>query len=177
MGNYDNGKARENFCLNKMESILKSRFIYRPCDFKINGISHDDCASLYTHYYTFVACHPESIYAARFKKDIKEDDGFTVATKYSKFGILLDSRLLDELTIDEDTFCDKEVLIADNISIDEYGTGIYINPMTISDESYQALRSLIRKYGYSIDVIDVFDGAVVQALDEEQEKVKRLMML
>ena len=69
--NYNNGKSRYNFCLDKFESILQCRYIYRPCNFKKYGITHCDCANLYTYYFTFVACHPSSIYASRFKKNNK----------------------------------------------------------------------------------------------------------
>ena len=37
--------------------------------------------------------------------------GYVVATDYAKFGILLEPKLLDELAISDDTFCDKEIVI------------------------------------------------------------------
>ena len=175
--NYNNSKSRDSFCLDKLNSILKHRYIYRPCDFKKYGISHNDCANPYTYYFTFVGCHPDSLYADRFKKNIKDDNGYIVATRYSKFGVLLSERLLSELTINEDTFCDKEVLIEDNISIDEYGIGIYINPITIDENSYQTIGHLIKKYNYIFGIIDLFDGTIVQSLEEEKQKCKKIIKL
>lgn len=174
--NYDNRKSRESFCLDKLDSILRHRYIYRPCDFKKYGITHNDTANPYTHYFTFVACHPESIYATRFKKNINEDNGYTVATAYSKFGILLSPKLLDELTISDDTFCDKEIVIEDNISIDQYGVGIYINPIEIQEKSFQTIKNLIERYGYEFDIFSLFDSAVVSSLNEEREKIKKLSL-
>ena len=175
--NYNKQNSRDGFCLDKLDSILKCRYIYRPCDFKKNGITHGDWANLYTYYYTFVACHPESIYAARFKKDIEEDNGYKVATEYSKFGILLTPRLLDELTIDDDAFCDKEIPITENISIDQYGVGIYINPIRINEGVYQIIRNLIKKYNYDFNIINMFDGAVVKSFEEERTKTRELIRL
>ena len=175
--NYNKESSKDTFCLDKLDNILKCRYIYRPCDFKKNGVTHNDWANPYTYYYTFVACHPESIYASRFKKEIEEDNGYMVATEYSKFGILLTPRLLDELRIDDNAFCDKEILIADNISIDKYGVGIYINPIKMSEDSYQIISSLIKKYNYGFNIIDLFDGAIVESLEEEKAKIKKLIKL
>lgn len=172
--NYNNDKLRYDFCLDKLESILQCRYIYRPCDFKRNGITHDDCANLYTYYFTFAACHSDSIYAARFKKEIKDDNGYAVATDYAKFGILLDPKLLDELTISDDSFCDKEIVIEDNISIDKYGIAIYINPLYINEGMCQTIAKHLKKYNYNFNIISIIDGSIVKSIDEEQITVKTL---
>lgn len=172
--NYNNGKWRQDFCLDKLESILQYRYIYRPCDFKKYSITHNDCANPYTYYFTFAACHSDSIYASRFKKDIKDDDGYAVATDYAKFGILLEPKLLDELTISDDTFCDKEIVIEDNISIDKYGVAIYINPLYIDVEMCQMIARLLKKYNYTFDIINILDGSAIKSTDREQIIVKRL---
>ena len=174
--NYDNGKARENLCLEKLESILKSRYIYRPLEFKKNGITHTNTANHYTHFFTFVACHPKSVFAEKFKKNLDEDNGYTVATAYSKYGLLLSPKLLDELTISDVVFCDKEIVLEDNISLDKYGVGIYINPMEIQDESFGIIKQLIEKYGYDYDIISIFDSAIVESLEEEREKINKLSL-
>lgn len=172
--NYNNDKFRQNFCLDKLESILQHRYIYRPCDFEKNSIAHNDCANLYTYYLTFVACHPESIYASRFKKKIEDDNGYTVATEYAKFGILIDPKLLDELPISDDTFCDKEIVIEDNISIDKYGVAIYINPLYINEEMCQTISKLLKKYNYTFNIINIPDGTIVKSITEEQTTGKTL---
>lgn len=175
--NYGEERSRDDLCLDKLDSILKFRYIYRPCDFKKNGIIHNDTANIYTCHFTFVACHPESIYASRFRKDIKEDNGYMVATEYSKFGILLDPKLLEELSIYHKTFCDKEIVIIDNISIDKYGVAIYINPIKVSENSFQRIRNFIKKYNYDFNIINLFDGTIVESIDEEKEKIKKLIKL
>ncbi len=167
-------KSRDSFCLEKFDSILKHGFIYRPCDFKNNNISHTDFANMYTYYFTFVGCHPDSIYAKKFTKNIKDDNGYTVATKYSKFGFLLNPKLLKELTIAEEAFCDKEILISDNISIRKYGIGIYINPIELNEYSYQVITKLIKKYNYDFDIINQYDGTIINSLQKEKEKCKKL---
>lgn len=172
--NYNNGKLRQNFCLNKLESILQCRHIYRPCDFKKYGITHNDRANPYTYYFTFVACHPDSIYSPRFKKDIKDDNGYIVATDYAKFGILLDPKLLDELIINNDTFCDKEIVIQDNISIDKYGVAIYINPLYVNEEICQIITNLLKKYNYIFNIINIFDGSIIKSIDDKQTNIKTL---
>ena len=172
--NYSNGKFRQDFCLDKLESILQCRYIYRPCDFKKNGITHNDCANLYTYYYTFAACHSDSIYARKFKKEIQDDNGYDVATDYAKFGILLDPKLLDELTISDDAFCDKEIIIEDNISIDKYGIAIYINPLYISVEMLQMIDNILKKYNYTFNIINIFDGSIIKIIDREQKTIRTL---
>lgn len=172
--NYNNGKFRQNFCLAKFESILKCRYIYRPCDFKKYGITHGDCANPYTYYFTFVACHSDSIYASRFKKEIKDDNGYDVATNYAKFGFMLTPKLLDELAICNNTFCDKEIVIEDNISIDEYGVAIYINPLYINDNACAIIAGLLKKYNYSFNIINILDGSVIKSVNEEQIVSKTL---
>lgn len=170
--NYDNGKSRENLCLDKLESVLKCRYIYRPCDFKKYGITHRNTANLYTHFFTFVSCHPESIYASRFKKDIKEDNGYMVSTEYSSLGILLNPKLLSELKISDFTFCDKEIVIEENISLDEYAIGIYINPTKINDTTFDTIKRLIQNYGYEFNIYNIFDGSIIWQFNDEKEKVK-----
>lgn len=172
--NYNNDKCRLDFCLDKLESILHSRYIYRPCDFQKYGITHNDCANLYTYYFTFAACHSDSIYASRFKKDIKDDNGYAVATDYAKFGILLDPKLLDELVVSDDAFCDKEIVIEDNISIDKYGVAIYINPLYINMEVCQMIAKLLQKYKYTFNIINILDGSVIKSIDKKQILVKTL---
>lgn len=172
--NYNNGKMRYNFCLAKLESILRYRYIYRPCDFKKHGINHDDCANLYTYYFTFAACHSDSIYSQRFKKEIQDDNGYVVATNYAKFGILLDPKLLDELIIKADTFCDKEIIIEDNISIDKYGVAIYINPLYINEEMLQMIANLLKKYNYTFNIVSIIDGSIVKSIDDKRIMVKKL---
>ncbi len=172
--NYNNGKFRQNFCLAKLESVLKCRYIYRPCDFKKYGITHNDCANPYTYYFTFVACNSDSIYASRFKKNIKDDNGYDVATYYAKFGILLAPKLLAELVISDDTFCDREIVIEDNISIDEYGVAIYINPLYINAEVCAIIAELLKKYNYTFNIINILDGSVIKSINEEQIVPKTL---
>lgn len=172
--NYNNDKLRYDFCLDKLESVLYCRYIYRPCDFKKKDITHNDCANPYTYYFTFAACHSDSIYASKFKKEIKDDNGYAVATDYAKFGILLDPKLLDELAISDDIFCDKEIVIEDNISIDKYGVAIYINPLYINEEMCQMIEKLIKKYNYPFNIINIIDGSIVKSIDEEQITVKTL---
>ena len=172
--NYNNGKLRQDFCLNKLEGILQFRYIDRPCDLKRYGITHNDCANHYTYYFTFAACHSDSIYASRFKKDIKDDNGYTVATDCAKFGILLEPKLLDELTISDDAFCDKEIVIEDNISIDKYGVAIYINPLYINEEVCQIIAKLLKKYNYTFNIINILDGSIVKSTYDEHTTVKTL---
>ncbi len=172
--NYDNGCIRDDLCLDKLDSILKHRFIYRPCDFKIYGIKHNDLSNPYTYYFTFLACHPESGFAKRFKKDIKDDNGFMVATSYSNLGLLFSPELLDELKICSEAFCDKEIVFEDNISLDKYGVGIYVNPLNINNASYQVIRDLIVKYDYKFNIFSIYDGLEIQALDEEKIRVRKL---
>ena len=172
--NYNNGNWRQDFCLDKLESILQCRYICRPCDFKKHSITHNDCANLYTYYFTFAACHSDSIYASRFKKDIKDDNGYVVATDYAKFGILLEPKLLDELAISDDTFCDKEIVIEDNISIDKYGVAVYINPLYINVEMCQMIAKLLKKYNYTFNIINILDGNIIKPIDGEQITVKTL---
>lgn len=174
--NYDKNISREDLCLNKLDSILENRFIIRPCDFKKFGIKHNDTANPYTYYFTFLACSSESVYASRFKKDIKDDNGYMVATSYSKFGILFDPRLLDELTISDISFCDKEIVIEDNISIDQYGIGIYINPLDMSENCLQIIKELIKKHKYNFDVVSVFDGTIIESFTEKKDRAKGLSL-
>lgn len=172
--NYNTGKFRQDFCLKKLESILQCKYIYRPCDFKKYGITHNDCANPYTYYFTFAACHSDSIYASRFKKNIKDDNGYAVATDYAKFGILLEPKLLNELTISDDAFCDKEIVIEDNISIDKYGVAIYINPLYIDAEMCQIIVKLLKKYNYTFNIINILDSSTIKSTDGEQITVKTL---
>lgn len=172
--NYNNGKFRQDFCLDKLESILQCRYIYRPCDFKKYGITHNDCANPYTYYFTFAVCHFDSIYASRFTKEIKDDNGYAVATDYAKFGILFEPKLLDELTINADTFCDKEIVIEDNLSIDKYGVAIYINPLYINEEICKMIAKLLKKYNYTFNIINILDGSIIKSIDKEQTNVKAL---
>lgn len=174
--NYDKDYFQEDLCLDKLESILRHRFIYRPCDFQKLGISHNDTANPYTYYFTFLACSPKSIYASRFKKDIKDDNGYMVATLYSRFGILLNPKLLEELTISDVSFCDNEIVLEDNISLDKYGIAIYINPLSISDNCFEAIKRLIKKYNYEFDIVSVFDGTIIELFNEEKNGVKRLRL-
>ena len=108
------------------------------------------------------------------KKNIKDDNGYDVATYYAKFGILLAPKLLDELTISDDTFCDKEIVIEDNISIDEYGVAIYINPLYINAEVCAIIAELLKKYNYTFNIISVLDGSVIKSINEEQIVPKTL---
>lgn len=169
--NYDNDSIRDNFCLEKLEGILKARHIYRPCDFKKNGITHDDYANVYTYYLTFVACHPDSLYAKVFKKDNKEDNGYLVATSYSKFGIVISPKILEELTIFEDTFCDCEIVIDGNISLDDYGSALYVDSSSIKEDTIDKLNNLLVKYGYEWDIVDIFDGRIINK-NKSSDKVK-----
>lgn len=174
--NYDKNISRENLCLDKLDSILEKRFIVRPCDFKTFDIKHNDIANPYTYYFTFLACSPESIYADRFKKDIKDDNGYMVATSYSRFGILFDPRLLDDLIISGVSFCNQEIVIEDNISIDKYGLGIYVNPLEISDNCLRIIKELIKKHEYNFDIVSVFDGTTIGSLSEEKDRTRRLLL-
>lgn len=172
--NHDKNISRESLCLDKLDSILETRFIIRPCDFKKFGIKHNDTANVYTHYFTFLACSSESTYASRFKKDIQDDNGYMVATSYSNFGILFDPRLLGELTISDTSFCDREIVLEDNISIDKYGIGIYINPLNVGEDCFQIIRTLIKKRNYAFNIVSIFDGVPIESLTEEKDRVKRL---
>ena len=172
--NYNNGKIRDDFCLDKLESILKSRYIYRPCEFKKHGINHDDYANLYTFYFTFVACHYNSIYASKYKKDIKDDNGYLVATDYAKFGILFDIKLLNDLTICEYTFCDKEIVLEDDIPLDKYGVAIYINPIYVEEEIIKKISILLKKYDYNFNIVNVLDGSVIKLFNDEKIYSKTL---
>ncbi len=174
--NYDRNYSRVDLCLSKLDSILNHGFIYRPCNFQKLGISHNDTANPYTSYFTFLACSPESIYASRFKKDIKEDNGFLVATSYSNFGILLDPRLLDELSLFDTPYCDSEIVIEDDISVSDYGVAIYVNPLSISENCFQIIKYLIKKYNYEYTIVSVFDGAVIASLTEERHRIKELAL-
>lgn len=169
---YDKNIFREKLCLDKLNSILEKRFLIRPCDFKLFGITHNDTANPYTFYFTFLACSSESIYASRFKKEIKDDNGYTVATSYSRFGILFKPELLNELTVSDISFCDREIVIEDNISIDKYGIGIYINLFGITEECFQTIKSLIKKYNYGFRIVSVFDGIGIESLSKERERAK-----
>lgn len=168
---YDTEIATTHVCMDKLESILRSRYLYRPYDFKKNGITHNDVANPYTYFFTFVACHPDSVYATRFKKDQREDNGYAVATDYSSFGLLLDPKLLEELPVCEDvSFCDKEILIEGNISLDKYGLGIYINPNLVSKELLEIIIELLKKYQYTFPIINILDGSIIVG-DGEKAKV------
>lgn len=174
--NYDSKVFRESVCLDKLENILEKRFIVRPCDFRKFGISHRDTANPYTYYLTFLACSPESIYASRFKKDIQDDNGYLVATSYSNFGVLFDPRLLDELPISESSFCDREIVVEDNISLDTYGVGIYVNPFGVTEAGFENIKTMLKGNDYDFSVVSVYDGAVITSLDEEKERVQRLSL-
>lgn len=173
--NYNRDTFRLKFCLAKLESILRCRYICRPCDFNKFKILHRDCANLYTFYFTFAACHPESIYASRFRKEIKDDNGYVVATEYAKLGILLDSELLHELSINNDSFCDKEILIEDNISIDKYGLAIYINPIYINAEMYFHIMDLLKKYNYNFKIVNIIDGSIIDDMGKKIDEAKKLV--
>lgn len=151
--NYTCKFSNDDFCLSKLSSILKTRYILRPCDFRKNGITHGDVANVYTHYFTFVACHPDSEYAVRFKKDIEEDNGYMVATEYANFGILLSPKIINELPIWNEPFCDKEIPVDANISLDQFGLGIYINSSYYTTKLYEQIKTLLNKYNYDFDVI------------------------
>lgn len=173
---YDQNVSREKKCLDKLNSILEKRFIIRPCDFSSFGITHNDTANPYTFYFTFLACSSESVYASRFKKEIQDDNGYAVATSYSKFGLLFKPDLLDELTVSDFSFCDREIVIEDNISVDKYGVGIYINPFGVSEECFQVIKELIKKHHYGFPIVSVFDGVEIESLSEEQDRAKRMSL-
>ena len=123
-----------------------------------------------------MACSPESIYASRFKKDIPDDNGYLVATSYSNFGVLFDPRLLDELPISKSSFCDREIVVEDNISLDAYGVGIYVNPFGVTEAGFETIKTMLKGNDYDFDVVSVYDGAVIASLDEEKERVQRLSL-
>ncbi|MCM1052528.1 MAG: hypothetical protein NC483_00935 [Ruminococcus sp.] len=97
-----------------------------------------------------------------------------MATSYASFGLLFNSILLDELKISEESFCDKEIVLEDNVSLDEYGVGIYINPLGENENSYQVIRALIERYNYDFDIYSTFDGMAIQSLEEEKARVRSL---
>ncbi len=171
---YNENTSRDSFCLEKLDSILKCRFIYRPCEFKKYGITHNDQANHYTYYFTFVACHPDSIYSVKYKKEISYDNGYTVATNYSKFGILFDPKLLDELTIIDDAFTDKEIMFDDDISLDAYAVGIYINPTVISKYLYEEIVNLVKKYIYNFVIVSILDGSIIETINPNQSIAKNI---
>ena len=108
------------------------------------------------------------------KKTIKDDNGYVVSTNYAKFGILLYPKILDELTISDVTFCDKEIVIEDNISLDKYGVAIYINPLYINEEMCQMIAKLLKKHSYTFNIINILDGNIIKSIDEEQMTIKTL---
>ena len=140
--NYDKDNKRNSFCLEKLESILKTRYLCRPCDFKKFGIKHNDTANPYTYFFTFLSCLPDSQFALTFKKDISQDNGYLVSTSYASFGIIFDASLLNNLKISDIAFCDKEIVIEDNIPLDEYAVGIYINPSKVDKATILAIRNI-----------------------------------
>lgn len=87
---------------------------------------------------------------------------------------MLAPKLLNELTISDDTFCDKEIVIEDNISIDEYGVAIYINPLYINAEVCTIIAELLKKYNYTFNIINILDGSVIKSINEEQIVPKTL---
>ena len=169
---------RREFCLDKLESILKSRYISRPCDFEEFGVNHNDYfgakSSDYTNndnqYYTYVAFHPDSIFASRFHN--REKSCYLIATEDSRFGIILSPRLIDELPIEEESFDDSEVVIADNISLDQYGVGIYINPIFANEDDFQRIKAMINQNQYPFPIINIQNGEVVESI--EKGKIKSL---
>lgn len=172
--NYDKNFFDENLCLEKLNSILEKRFIIMPRDFEKFGVKHNDTANPYTYHFTFLACSPKSVYASRLKKEMGEDNGYMVATVYSKFGILLNPTLLNELIISDISFCGNEILIEDNISLDKYGIGIYINALSVSESCFQIINESIKNNGYNFSIVSVFDGKIIESIIEEKNRVKRL---
>lgn len=174
--NLNNPTMQNKLCLEKLASILGTRYIYRPCDFAKYEIKHNDTANPYTKYFTFLACSPNSPFATRFKKDFLDDNGYLVATTYAQYGLLFDSKILDELPIYKNSFCDKEILIEDNISLDKYGVGMYANCTNLDNETFLKIKNLITKYNYDYNIYSIFDGTLITTLNEEKVRIQKLSL-
>jgi hypothetical protein len=144
-----------------------------PNDFEKHGIKHTDCANGFTRPFTFVACHPDSKFSKIYGLKKCRESGYLFATFYSDFGFLFSPKLLEELEIVEVAFCSNEILLMDNISLDKYCIGVFINPEKVSETTYNSIYSLLKEYGYDFNIFNVFDGTIIESY--EKEKVKKLV--